>query len=145
MTVDDPVMAPELAIRPRKVQQRILIVDDDHSQAEVLAYRFGKEGYKTVTADNGKRGMQIAHDEHPDLILLDIRLPDVDGLTVCHELNDAPDTCDIPIIVLSAMERPDIIRRTRSAGSHFFLRKPYDPNALFMLAQAAMNDSQQLQ
>ena len=75
-----------------------------------------------------------------EMILMDIRLPDVDGLTVCHELNDAPETCDIPIIVLSAMERPDIIRRTRSAGSHFFLRKPYDPNALLMLAEAAMND-----
>ena len=144
MTVDDPVMAPQLAIRPRKVAQRILIVDDDHAQCDVLAYRFGSVGYKTVTAHNGYDGMQIAREQHPDLILLDIRLPDVDGLTVCHQLNDAPETCDIPIIVLSAMERPDIIRRTRSAGSHFFLRKPYDPNALLMLVEAAINDGQRL-
>ena len=130
MTVDDPVMAPELAIRPRKVQHRILIVDDDHSQTEVLAYRFDKLGYKTVTANNGTDGLQIARDEHPDLILLDIRLPDIDGLSVCHELNDSADTCDIPIIVLSAMERPDIIRRTRSAGSHFFSPQAVRPQCV---------------
>jgi CheY-like chemotaxis protein len=136
----DPVTAPEIEIRPRKVKQRILIVDDDHSQTEVLAYRFRTQGYHTVTAHTAEAGLQIARDEHPDLILLDIRLPDIDGLTVCHQLNDDSATCDIPIIVLSAMERPDIIRRTRSAGCHYFLRKPYDPNALLMLAQAAMDD-----
>jgi CheY-like chemotaxis protein len=89
-------------------------------------------------------GLQLARAEHPDLILLDIRLPDIDGLSVCHVLNDDPETCDIPIIVLSGMERPDIIRRTRSAGCHYFLRKPYDPNALLMLAQAAIDDFTQL-
>lgn len=136
----DPVTAPEIEIRPRKVKQRILIVDDDHSQTEVLAHRFNKQGYHTVTAHTGHRGLQLARSERPDLILLDIRLPDIDGLSVCHELNDDSETCGIPIIVLSAMERPDIIRRTRSAGCHYFLRKPYDPNALLLLTQAAIAD-----
>ena len=136
----DPVTAPEIEIRPRKVKRRILIVDDDHSQTEVLAHRFTKLGYDTMTAHTGQMGLQLARAERPDLVLLDIRLPDIDGLSVCHELNDDAETCDIPIIVLSAMERPDIIRRTRSAGCHYFLRKPYDPNALLMLAEAAIDD-----
>lgn len=140
----DPVIAPEIDIRPRKVKQRILIVDDDHSQTEVLAHRFTRQGYHTLIAYTGQMGLELARAERPDLILLDIRLPDIDGLSVCHELNDDPETCDIPIIVLSAMERPDIIRRTRSAGCHYFLRKPYDPNALLMLAQAAIDDFTQL-
>ena len=136
----DPVTAPEIEVRRRKVRQRILIVDDDHAQTEVLAHCFTKQGYNTLIAYTGQMGLQMARAEFPDLILLDIRLPDIDGLSVCHELNDDPETCDIPIIVLSAMERPDIIRRTRSAGCHYFLRKPYDPNALLMLVQAAIGD-----
>lgn len=144
MTVDDPVLPQEISIKPRKVRRRILIVDDDHSQSEILAYSFDKQGYSTLTADNGADGMRLAHEEHPDLVLLDIRLPDMDGLSVCHQLNDAADTCDIPVIVLSAMERPDIIRRSRAAGSHYFLRKPYDPNALLMLARAAMDEGRLL-
>lgn len=136
----DPVTAPEIDIQPRKVKQRILIVDDDQSQTEVLDHRFTKQGYQTLIAHTGQMGLLLARAEHPDLILLDIRLPDIDGLSVCHELNDDPETCDIPIIVLSAMERADIIRRTRSAGCHYFLRKPYDPNALLMLTRAAIDD-----
>ena len=137
----DPVTAPGIEIRPRKVKQCILIVEDDLSQSEVLAHRFTNLGHNTLTAQTGQMGLRLARAERPDLILLDIRLPDIDGLSVCHELNDDAETCDIPIIVLSAMERPDIIRRTRSAGCHYFLRKPYDPNVLLMLAQAAIDNS----
>jgi CheY-like chemotaxis protein len=72
------------------------------------------------------------------LILLDLRLPDLDGFTLCRELVDAPETCDIPVIILSGMERPDIIRRCRAAGSQYFVRKPYDPNALLVLIHEAL-------
>ncbi len=120
--------------------RRILIVDDDHSQSEALACHFDGQGFKTMTADNGPDGMRIAHEQQPDLVVVDMRLPGADGISVCHQLNDASDTCDIPVIVFGAMERPDIIRRRRAAGSHYLIRKPYDPGALMMLAEAAMND-----
>ncbi len=61
-----------------------------------------------------------------------IRLPDIDGLSVCERLANSPDTCDIPVIILSGMERPDIIRRSRAAGCRCFVSKPYDPNALLI-------------
>ena len=80
--------------------------------------------------------MSIAKDENPHLVLLDVRLPDVDGFVVCEELADDPDTCAIPVIMLSGMERPDIIRRSRAVGSQFYVRKPYDPNALARLWQS---------
>ncbi len=77
-------------------QDRILIVDDDQSQAEVLAYRFGGQGYKTLVANSGRDGLGVARSEHPDLIVLDLRLPDVDGLNVCQELSDDCTTSRYP-------------------------------------------------
>lgn len=135
----DVVQEPEIAIssRPRK---RILIVDDDHSQAEVLALRFHKQGFRTATAHTGEAAIQHARSKKPDLVVLDIRLPDQDGLHVCRQLNDDSETCDIPVILLSGMSRPDIIRRSRGAGCRYFVRKPYDPNAMLVLAENALRE-----
>jgi DNA-binding response OmpR family regulator len=119
----------------------VLIVDDDHSQAEVLAFRLAKQGYETLTANTGRAGLQLALAESPNLVLLDLRLPDVDGLNLCQELTDDGRTCGIPVIILSGMERPDIIRRSRAAGCHYYVRKPYDPNALLLLVQSAIREA----
>jgi CheY-like chemotaxis protein len=72
---------------------------------------------------------------------LDLRLPDSDGLTVCQKLVDSPETCGIPVIIVSGMEHPEILRRCRAAGCHFYVRKPYDPNALLVLIRQAIDDT----
>ena len=119
-------------------RQRILIVDDDRDQADVLAYRLDQQGFETITAVTGGRGLSLAHELEPQLILLDIRLPDADGLNMCQQLSDDPATCEIPVIILSGMERPDVIRCSRAAGCQYYVRKPYDPNALLLLVQQAL-------
>lgn len=134
----DPVHEPQPRIRPPQQKRRILVVDDDHAQAEVLANRFRKLGFLTSTSYSGLEGLQKAHDELPDLIVMDMRMPDVDGHHVCRRLSGDPDTCHIPVIVLSAMERPDIIRKSRAAGCEYHVRKPYDPNALLVLVESAI-------
>ena len=63
------------------------------------------------------------------------------GFTVGESLADDPTTCSVPVIVLSGMERPHIIRRTRAAGCQYFVRKPYDPNALLVLIKSAIEES----
>ena len=63
------------------------------------------------------------------------------GFDVCQQLADDPQTCSIPVIILSGMERPDIIRRARSSGCQYFVRKPYDPNALLVLIQSAIGEA----
>jgi two-component system cell cycle response regulator DivK len=136
----DPVHEPEPVIRPRKKHRRILVVEDDHSQAEVLAHRFRKLGFAASTSLSGTEGLQKAHNELPDLIIMDIRMPGMDGLHVAQRLSDDPETCHIPVILLSGMSRPDIIRKSRAAGCEYYVRKPYDPNALLMLAESAMNE-----
>lgn len=123
-----------VAVPPR----RILIVDDDPQQTEVLAYRLGRLGFRTLTAHRGSDALRMAKSTRPHLVLLDIRLPDADGLDVCQQLTDGESTCGIPVIILSGMERPDIIRRSRGAGCQYFVRKPYDPNALLVLVEQAL-------
>ena len=119
--------------------QSILIVDDDVEQTEVLGTRLERQGYRTITAHDGHDGLKKAKRQRPDLVLLDIGLPDVNGLDVCSELDDAPETGGTPIILLSGMEGPDIIRRSRAAGGRYYVRKPYDPNALLVLIEQELN------
>ena len=121
----------------------ILIIDDDHDQADVLAKCLRNQGFATHTANTGRTGLKIAQQEHPNLVLLDLRLPDVDGFQVCRQLCDDQNTNDIPVIIVSGMEQSDIIRRARTAGSQFFLRKPYDPNALLILIETALCEAGQ--
>jgi CheY-like chemotaxis protein len=122
---------------------KILVVDDDHDQVEVLRFRLKKQGYKTIEADCGQRGLALARAEHPDLVVLDLGLPDADGLTICTELADDPTTAGTPVIIVSGMVRPDIIRQSRAAGCSYYVRKPYDPNALLILIEQAIRESEQ--
>lgn len=121
-------------------RQSILIVDDDCDQTEVLALRLHNLGFETKTANTGAQGLSLARELQPHLVLLDLRLPDVDGLSVCQQLADGRQTCDIPVIIVSGMERSDVVRTTRSAGCRYYVRKPYDPNALLVLIENALND-----
>ena len=74
-------------------------------------------------------------------ILLDVGLPDTSGLDVCMAIDESPDTCGTPIIVISGMHQQDLVRQTRAAGCRFFIQKPYDPNALLVLVRQAISES----
>ncbi len=119
-------------------RQSILIVDDDQAQVEALSHRLQKQGFSTFLAYEGRAGVRKARECRPDLVLLDVHLPDVDGFIVCEQLVNAPETCDIPIIIVSGSDRTDIVRSSRAAGCEFFVRKPYDPNVLLTLIQHAL-------
>ena len=123
------------------VPRRILIVDDDEIMADVLSVRLSQQGFRTTIAENGEQALAMARVERPHVILLDLRLPDVDGFEVCRELSDSEETSEIPVIIVSGLEHPDVIRRSRAAGCHYYLRKPYDPNALLTLIQQAIDEA----
>ena len=120
----------------------ILIIEDDAAIAEPLAHRLDQHGFRPIWAATGHEGLRLARLQLPRLVLLDLRLPDIDGFSLCQALDDDRATCAIPKIVLSGMERPDIIRAARSAGCLFYLRKPYDPNALLILIEQALLESE---
>ncbi len=122
----------------RQPESSILIVDDDEDQVSLLEYRLQRLGFDTIYARAGNEAVESAKTKHPDLILLDVRLPDIDGLRVCQTITDSPDTCDIPVIIISAVDSPDILRASRAAGCQFYVRKPYDPNVLFALIRQTL-------
>jgi len=133
----------ELKLEPAATDNRpaVLIIDDDEVHSDVLSRRLKQQGFATATADSGWSGLAKARSESPTLIVLDLRLPDVDGFSICAQLADSSDTCAIPVIILSGLEQPDILRRCRAVGCQYFLRKPYDPNALLILIRQAIRET----
>lgn len=134
--------APETQWEPiqSELPSRLLIIDDDLEQCEVLSYRLTKQGFDVVVANSGVAGFDAARRLNPDAIILDIRLPDADGLDICQSLADSDQTSHIPVIIVSGCERPNMVRLARQAGSRYYVRKPYDPNALLLLIQEAISD-----
>jgi len=83
---------------------KILIVDDDRDFVQLLEFDLKKQGYATVCAFNGEEGLEKARTEHPSLIILDIKMPKIDGYTFVRRLHKQDETKNIPVIVLTSYE-----------------------------------------
>src|SRR5580704_5267394 len=108
---------------------RILLVDDENDFIELLQYKLAGQGYDFIVANDGVQALSQARQFKPDLILLDILLPDLDGLSVCEILRRQPATKKIPIIFMSALSS-DVTRRTAFMHAEDFFTKPLDLNRL---------------
>ena len=108
---------------------RILIVDDEGDFIELVKFRLANLHCEFLVANDGVQALSQARQFKPDLILLDILLPDLDGLSVCEILKRQPNTKKIPIIFMSALSG-DITRRTASMHAEDFFTKPLDLNRL---------------
>jgi DNA-binding response OmpR family regulator len=108
---------------------RILIVDDENDFIELLQYKLAGRGYDLIVANDGVHALSQARTQKPNLILLDILLPDLDGLSVCEILRRQPATKKIPVIFMSALSG-DITKRTASMHAEDFFTKPLDLNRL---------------
>ena len=109
---------------------RILIVDDNPANVKVLRTRLTAEGYEVVTANDGEEGLAAAHREKPDLILLDVMMPKVDGFEVCRRLRGDANFPFTPIIMVTAMADSKDIVAGLEAGGDEYLTKPVDHAAL---------------
>jgi two-component system alkaline phosphatase synthesis response regulator PhoP len=108
---------------------RILIVDDENDFIELLQYKLAGHGYELIVANDGVHALSQARTLKPHLILLDILLPDLDGLSVCQILRRQPATKRIPIIFMSALTG-DVTKRTATMQAEDFFTKPLDLNRL---------------
>ncbi len=126
---------------PTAGQRCILLVEDDPYQLEILEYRLQEMNFAVTTLNRGRHVIETARQLQPDLILLDIELPDTSGLDLCAELADDPATSAIPVVIVSGTEQTDVVRAARKAGCKFFLCKPYDPNALLLIAEHSIREA----
>jgi DNA-binding response OmpR family regulator len=106
---------------------KILVVDDDPDQLEMLHLYLKKAGYAIGTATNGVDAIKKALSVSPDLILLDLVLPELDGFTVCERLRQDPATASVPIIMLTALTGQIGRLAGLGAGANDYVPKPYDP------------------
>ncbi|MBX3397311.1 MAG: response regulator transcription factor [Gemmataceae bacterium] len=111
-------------------QPRILIVEDERGLTQSLAWYFGREGYETTVSHDGVEGLRKAQTLLPDLVLLDINLPGVDGLTVCRELRAGERTRSIPVIMLTAKSEETDQLVGYSMGADDYVTKPFSNKIL---------------
>lgn len=108
------------------MNEKILVIEDDASTMRFIEYTLEQEGYEVITATDGLEGLRKAQDEHPDLVLLDIMLPGLDGYEVCYQLRQKPETTVLPILMLSAKARQHDKDIGLKVGADDYLVKPAD-------------------
>ena len=109
----------------------LLLVDDDSDFLKGLSMTLGKRGYQVRTADTAEEGLKLAQAQKPDLFLLDVQMPGMDGYALCAALKQADATFDTPVIFLSARSEAGDMLRGYYAGAHDYLAKPVDLDELF--------------
>ena len=106
---------------------KVLLVDDDPVILKLLQVNFEMEGYTVLTANDGVEGLDKARAERPDVVILDIMMPRMDGLEVTRELKGDDATKEMPILLLSAKAQASDIQIGREVGADDYLTKPFDP------------------
>ena len=117
---------------------KILVVEDDRDIVEMVEYNLKQEGYETIHAYNGEKGIDLAGDEKPDLIILDLMLPAIDGFEVCKTLKQQQSTSRIPIIILSAKSRETDKVVGLELGADDYITKPFSPRELIARIRAVL-------
>jgi CheY-like chemotaxis protein len=114
----------------QSLRARVLVVDDDPEIVTFLATLLELEGIESQVATSAAAAMEQLEHGLPNLVLLDIAMPDRDGLDLCRELKKDPRTRDLPVFVVSARPGKDVVERALAAGAEEFIRKPFENQEL---------------
>jgi signal transduction histidine kinase len=117
---------------------RVLVVDDEVANVELLARRLEAIGCQTQVASSGERAIALARTEHPDLILLDVMMPGIDGWQTCRRLKSQPETADIPVIFVTAKDRSEDVSKGFEVGGVDYIAKPFEPIELAARVRSAI-------
>jgi len=118
--------------------KRILLIEDDPSVLRAISYMLEKEGYDVLTAMNGLVGLRKAKEENPDLLILDVMLPGIDGFEVCHRLRAESQTAHLPILMLSAKGQAADKATGLQVGADEYLTKPVERSVLLSKIEALL-------
>ena len=105
---------------------KVLVVDDDPEIVTFLSTLLELEGIESSVATSAAAALEQVQQTRPDLVLLDIAMPDRDGIDLCKELKSDPRTAEVPVFVVSARPGKDVVERALAAGAEEFIRKPFE-------------------
>jgi two-component system alkaline phosphatase synthesis response regulator PhoP len=118
--------------------QRILVVDDERNIRNILDFSLGAEGYQVIAASDGNEALALAQSELPDLIILDVMMPQSDGFEVCRQLKRISSTASIPVILLTAKNSKDDRQRGDEVQADAYFTKPFSPIRLIDTVQSLL-------
>lgn len=117
---------------------RILLIEDEADQVLMVRTRLEAAGFEVSCAPNGPEGLRRARLERPELVLLDLVVPGMEGLEICRRLTQAPETRQIPVVVFTASSTRDLEQACRDAGAAACMRKPYESSELIARVSALL-------
>jgi DNA-binding response OmpR family regulator len=118
---------------------RVLVIDDEDVIGAVLRYAFLEQGHETLTADGGRSGIAAARQQHPDVIVLDLMMPEVNGHDVLEALRDDEAMEDVPILVLTAVTQARERELCLAEGADRVMTKPFDPRDVATAVEGMLN------
>jgi len=124
--------------------KKILIIEDNTEVRENLSEILSLSGYQTISAENGKVGVEKALNDRPDLILCDVMMPELDGFGVLHILSKQPITSDVPFIFLTAKAEKDDFRKGMALGADDYIVKPFDDTILLQTIETRLKKNERL-
>jgi two-component system cell cycle response regulator DivK len=123
------------------MSQEILVVEDNNRNRRLLKILLESRGYEVIEAVTGEEAMRYLRDSNPDLILMDIQLPNVDGLELTRNIKSDPKTADIPIVAVTAYAMKGDRERILEAGCDGYISKPIDTRKLILLVTETLKNS----
>ncbi len=123
-------------------KKKILVIDDMPNVVTMVKARLEASGYEVITALDGQQGLTYANAEKPDLIILDIVMPAGGGYSVYTRLRMSPKTRSVPVIFLTAKDKPEDVARAYKLGAEYFVKKPYKPEMLLGTVKKVLESSE---
>ena len=122
------------------VRKRILVVDDDAMNREIMEAFLTSENYDVELAHDGGSALEMAPHLQPDLILLDVKMPDISGFDVCEQLKQHADTASIAIVIVTGFDAPQDRERAMQVGADAFLSRPFSGDDLLHQVSSLLQD-----
>jgi len=126
------------------MDKKVLVIEDDPGTLRFVEYTLEQEGYQVLSVTNGLEGLKKAQDEYPDLIILDIMLPGLDGYEVCRRLRQIPETAILPILIMSAKARQEDKDVGLKKGADDYLAKPVAPAEMLAKVETLLTSTAQI-